>query len=105
MPFGVVDSKEMYTLYVPGAGFLWSDEMVWEQSVPDADDYQTEGSDRVFFQDKFGERYPWIVEVKNAPERKKKRSKSGVIRSGSTVQIKSWTRYVGFPQNQIGVTL
>lgn len=27
MPFGDVNSKEMYTMYIPGEGFLWSDEM------------------------------------------------------------------------------
>ncbi|KAF2165985.1 hypothetical protein M409DRAFT_23712 [Zasmidium cellare ATCC 36951] len=94
-PLGVADSKEMYTLYVPGAGFLWSDEMVWAQSGPCSEEYEVEGSERVFFEDRFAERYPWIVEVKNPLERKKKtkksRSKVGVIKSGSEVQIKSWT--------------
>ncbi|CZR69155.1 uncharacterized protein PAC_19055 [Phialocephala subalpina] len=67
-----------YTLYVPGAGFLWSDSMIWNQSLPEGvrnstsqhDDavesrWSVEGSYRVFFQDKFIERYPW--EVRSAP--------------------------------------
>lgn len=93
-PFGIVDSKEMYTLYLPGAGFLWSDELIWAQSVPDQDDYAVEGSERVFFQDKFVERYPWIVQI-NTPVRtkKNKRAKRGIIRTGSSVQIRSWMRY------------
>lgn len=99
--FGLVDAKEMYTLYVPGAGFLWSDEMVWAQSGPNSEEYEVEGSERVFFEDRFAERYPWIVEVKSPLERKKKktkksRSKGAIIRSGSEVQVKSWTRYVSY---------
>lgn len=101
-PWGVIDSKEMYTLYIPGAGFLWSDEMVWAQSGPCSEEYEVEGSERVLFADRFAERYPWIVEVdhplerKNKRKTKKPRSKGPVIRSGSEVQIKSWTRYVPF---------
>lgn len=98
-PLGVVDTTEMYTLYIPGAGFLWSDEMVWAQSGPYSGEYEVDGSERVFFEDRFAERYPWIMEVKNPLERRKKeaknsRSKRGAIKSGSEVQIKSWTRYV-----------
>ncbi|KAK4506057.1 hypothetical protein PRZ48_004022 [Zasmidium cellare] len=98
--FGIVDSKEMYTLYVPSAGFLWSDEMVWAQSMPGREDYAVESSERVFFQDKFVERYPWIVQVKEPPKtRKKKQPKREVVRSGSTVHVKSWIRYVALISN------
>lgn len=65
-----------YTFYVPGAGFLWTDPMIWNQSMPDdfypgnstdhyngdlEDLWSVEGSYRAFFQDKFIERYPWEV--------------------------------------------
>lgn len=64
--FGFQNGSE-YTLYVPGAGFLWSDSMMWKQKVPagfsysledhhteEGDDHwSVEGSYSVSFQDKF----------------------------------------------------
>ncbi|SMR51230.1 unnamed protein product [Zymoseptoria tritici ST99CH_1E4] len=71
-----------YTLYVPGAGFLWSDAMMWNQSLPstssrDTDvkhdhltlDWLADESWRVFFQDKYSERYPWVVDIATDPLR------------------------------------
>ncbi|SMQ50253.1 unnamed protein product [Zymoseptoria tritici ST99CH_3D7] len=69
-----------YTLYVPGAGFLWSDAMMWRQSLPSTSsqdiDADHDGSDldwifdeswRVFFQDKYAARYPWVVDIDTGP--------------------------------------
>jgi hypothetical protein len=87
-----------YTLYVPGAGFLWSDTMMWKQSLPDGSRFagnhhneetgkawSVEGSYRVFFQDKFGERYPW--EVREFSPHIQKRRASLAIQAGSTVRL------------------
>ncbi|KUJ15117.1 uncharacterized protein LY89DRAFT_670626 [Mollisia scopiformis] len=89
-----------YTLYVPGAGFLWSDSMVWEQSLPaeispnSTEHYvdetgqlwSIEGSHRVFFQDKFIERYLW--EIKQFPQQTRRwRTSQKTIHSGSTVRL------------------
>lgn len=87
-----------YTLYAPGAGFLWSDSMIWKQSLPEslrnssnhhddeADKYWSiDGSYRAFFQDKFVERYPW--EVQKVPQLTQKWHSPKVISSGSTVRL------------------
>jgi hypothetical protein len=87
-----------YTLYVPGAGFLSSDSMMWKQSLPwksrnSTDHYDDkeekywsiEGSYRVFFQDKFIERYPW--EVQEFPRQTRKRRTPQRIHSGSTLRL------------------
>lgn len=89
-----------YTLYVPSAGFLWTDSMVWEQSISENlrntsnhyDDgsgkyWSTEGSYRAFFQDKFIERYPCKVQ-EHPPQPQKLRTPSPLtIRSGSTARL------------------
>lgn len=72
--FGIRRGAE-HTLYVPAAGFLWSDDMIWRQSVPRASsilpsaatehneiDWAEEGSHRVFFGDELAKRYTWIIE-------------------------------------------
>jgi hypothetical protein len=87
-----------YTLYVPGAGFLWSDSMIWMQSLPDrlrcsSDHYEDElktnwaidESYRVLFQDKFVERYPW--EVQKFPRLNQKRHSPQKINSGDTIRL------------------
>lgn len=89
-----------YTLYVPSAGFLWTDSMVWEQSIPENlrntsnhyDDgggtyWSTEGSYRVFFQDKFIERYPWKVQQRPQQPQKLSTRRQLTIKSGSTVRL------------------
>jgi hypothetical protein len=91
-------SGTAYTLYVPGAGFLWSDSMIWKQSLPErlqnsADHYDdkvdkhwsVEGSHRVFFHDKFVERYPW--EVQKGPRQTQRSTNLHGIQSGSTVRL------------------
>ncbi|KAH7182080.1 hypothetical protein DER46DRAFT_568658 [Fusarium sp. MPI-SDFR-AT-0072] len=82
--FGFMDSTA-YTMYLPGAGFLWSDGMIWLQALPeemldslndhvdeDEEHWSIEGSHRVFFQDKFLTRYPWEVQkyprIKTRPQ-------------------------------------
>ncbi|KAK0112619.1 hypothetical protein ONS95_014362 [Cadophora gregata] len=88
-----------YTLYVPGAGFFWSDSMMWKQSIPDSiQDYSSpsdevkqwsvEGSYRVFFQDKFLERYIWeIQELSEMPQSLRKHRKQWKISPGATVRL------------------
>ncbi|SMR52270.1 unnamed protein product [Zymoseptoria tritici ST99CH_3D1] len=86
-----------YTLYVPGAGFLWSDAMMWNQSLPstssrDTDvkhdhltlDWLADESWRVFFQDKYSERYPWVVDIATDPLRSG-REKLPVKSTGNSV--------------------
>jgi hypothetical protein len=87
-----------YTLYVPGVGFLWSDSMMWKQSLPgrlrnSTDHYDDEvekywsieGSYRAFFQDKFLERYPW--EIQEFPRQTQRWRAPQTIHSGSTVRL------------------
>jgi hypothetical protein len=88
-----------YTFYVPGAGFLWSDDKVWKQSLPeklwgapnhDGDDqgkqWAVDDSYRVFFQDKFNERYPWTVEpVLPLPTHQWRKQQT--LKSGSNVHL------------------
>jgi hypothetical protein len=88
-----------YTLYVPGAGFLWSDDKVWKQSLPEkhwgapnhrSDDqgrrWAVDDSYRVFFQDKFNERYPWTVEpVLPLPTHQRRTQQT--LKSGSDIRI------------------
>ena len=87
-----------YTLYVPGAGFLWSDSMMWKQSVPQtlskssacdtgdaAESWSVEGSHRAFFQDKFRERYPWQIQPISDSTQEWRRPR--VVRSGTTVRL------------------
>lgn len=98
-PFAVYDSTEMHTLYVPGAGFLWSDDMRWAQSLPehlreshDREGWSVEQSDRVLFQDRFLERYPWIFQASDLSPTSKRRTKNRLIRSGSGAKLFSPTR-------------
>ncbi|PVH71781.1 hypothetical protein DL98DRAFT_434525, partial [Cadophora sp. DSE1049] len=92
-----------YTLYIPGAGFLWSDSMMWKQSLPgsapissdpnnhEARQWSVEGSHRVFFQDRYLERYTWEVqELPRLPQKlrnQRKQRKQWKISSGATVRL------------------
>lgn len=97
-PHFSLDQGKAYTLYVPGAGFLWSDLAVWRHRLLPAlpngtghhDDgmgnqWSTDGSHRVFFQDKFAARYPW--EIHRVPRPFQKRNSPRTIHSGSTVRL------------------
>ena len=99
MPAFGLQSGIACTLYVPGAGILWSDEMVWKQSLPErlwgppdhyGDDegkqWSVDESYRVFFQDKFNERYPWTVEQVLPPSPHQWRGKR-TLQSGSAVRL------------------
>lgn len=93
-----VSYDKLYTLYMPGAGFLWSDDMIWEQRLPERlrykanthneDDqdspWSTDGSYRTYFDDKFVQRYPWVIKPlkKRGVERPE-----GVVQSQSRVKL------------------
>lgn len=87
-----------YTIYLPRSGFLWSDSMIWEQSLPDqiphsvkdhidedGKHWSIEGSRRVFFQDKFLARHPWEIQKYPRPNHRTQRSKR--VLSGDTVHL------------------
>ncbi|KAH7409726.1 hypothetical protein BKA64DRAFT_405695 [Cadophora sp. MPI-SDFR-AT-0126] len=101
-----------YTLYIPGAGFLWSDSMMWKQSLPgsgpissgltseEGKQWSVEGSHRIFFQDKYLERYKWNVQelpqiAQNLRNQRKQR-KQWKIQPGATVRLfdSMTTRYL-----------
>lgn len=94
--FGLRD-RIAYTLYVPAAGFLWSDSMIWKQSLPqellnkstyldieNGKHWFVEGSHRVFFRDKFIERYLWEVQDHLRPQYN---PNPQIIRSGHTIRL------------------
>lgn len=103
---GLLDG-EAYTIYVPAVGFLWTDSMMWRQSLPDymlgsmnhrndedEENWSIEGSHRVFFQDKFLTRYPW--EIQRIPRNKNKPQWSRWILSGDDIRLydPATTRYL-----------
>ncbi|KAF4943843.1 hypothetical protein FGADI_13123 [Fusarium gaditjirri] len=94
---GIMDSTA-YTMYLPGAGFLWTDNMIWLQSLPeemldsfndhvdeDGERWSIEGSYRVFFQDRFLTRYLW--ELQKYPRSRKMSQRSRWISSGDNVRL------------------
>ncbi|RBR16059.1 hypothetical protein FVER53590_29605 [Fusarium verticillioides] len=94
----VLTDLTVYTIYLPRSGFLWSDGMIWEQSLPDqipnsekghVDEYgkhwSVEGSRRVFFQDKFLTRHPW--EVQKYPRHRQTTTWSKRVLAGDTIRL------------------
>lgn len=98
---GVYKGAE-YTLYIPGAGFLWSDNLVWAQRMPKgkndsgnntADAWAIDEARRVSFQDKNVRRHPWLIE----PVLKQHRMTTmpeGILRSGASVKMMDPDRFV-----------
>jgi hypothetical protein len=67
---------KMYTLYIPSAGFLWSDDLMWAQEKTNRSgdefnrpystsekSWQYDPSHRAYFEDRFAERLPWTMEL------------------------------------------
>lgn len=88
----------LYTLYVPRAGFLWSDSMVWvetqredlqnssvELSAETDEDWFLDEPERVFFQDEFVKRYPWMIQ--QIPSKQHDRRISQRVQTTSTVRL------------------
>ncbi|KAF4943411.1 hypothetical protein FGADI_13438 [Fusarium gaditjirri] len=87
-----------YTIYLPRSGFLWSDNMIWQQSLPDqipdsekdhvdedGKHWSVDGSRRVFFQDKFLARHPWEVQKYPRPRQITQWSKR--VLAGDTIRL------------------
>ncbi|KAK5744043.1 hypothetical protein LTR17_002381 [Elasticomyces elasticus] len=88
----------MYTLYVPSAGFLWSDGLMWAQETPDRHSNASDRPDkiidaswvydhshRVYFEDRFAERLPWTI--KPTKEFQAQTGKKKALRTGSVVYL------------------
>lgn len=68
MPRGFKDpgpglhSMTPYSLYVPSAGFLWSDYLAWNPDTGSFDNHDSNASRRVVMKDPVGRFSPWMLQ-------------------------------------------